>query len=966
MDAVWAEHAPVVRVPASGMRESRVAGSEARNRRREDACSIGPEMKVFVGRTAELEAMAETVAASSAGPAAAIVLGEPGSGKTRLLAEARSRTGLAYSFAVVGYEAGRAIPLAAAAGLLRSLAAVPKHGPYVEELAFGSHEPVALEPVRVFEAAHRALRELEPALLVVDDVQWLDELSLALCHYLIRAAYDSEQHIAVFAASRLDESGSALGENLPRERVVRIDLGPLGRDEGVELALALDSGLDSAAAAELWERAQGSPFWLEALTRTGGSGAGTDQVLTPRLRGAGLDAAVVLGVLAVAGRPIAVSDLDALEGWPPARVEDAVAELVRRGLVSESAGTLRLGHDLIREAAVAGLPEDARLDLHRRFAERIEREAGDDVQLLSEALEHRRAAGVSTVDLALRLSSSPRRTLLGLDGLHLLGGIADESDPLDPDSLALDEEVAALATELADYEEALSRWSIVAERATEPPHRASALLAASKAAFALERAGEAREYLLRAQQIDDTDDVFRLELRTQDAAIRLWLEHQTAEGRALAREAAAAAAGLAVRAGGVASLKRRARRAYIEARRVEAEAALQDGDAEAMLRAAEAGEAAGRESDVESYLTASLSVGTGLLLTGNVHEATARMRRIWREAHRSVLPGIVVDAGYWLAQLLHLAGELAEAEEVVLETTQVAARAGDMPRTRHRVTRIAGLVGLECGGAREVLHGLEREGMVGSEHDRITLHADAALWRARLDGPEAATVVRDQLENGRACAEAAGCPRCGASLLLCSVEALARVGEREEAQHALARWRGLDIRGDAINDLLSLHSGALAEADVTARVAGLEGALAAAERSPYVLEAMWVRLDLGRALAEAGSEHAVAVLEGAASAARERGAGTVQELAEQALRTLGVRTWRRGPTGAPLTARESEVARLVASGATNREIAQTLFLSPKTVERHVSNALKKLGARNRAQLASHVRDLEAEDAGNAR
>jgi DNA-binding NarL/FixJ family response regulator len=92
----------------------------------------------------------------------------------------------------------------------------------------------------------------------------------------------------------------------------------------------------------------------------------------------------------------------------------------------------------------------------------------------------------------------------------------------------------------------------------------------------------------------------------------------------------------------------------------------------------------------------------------------------------------------------------------------------------------------------------------------------------------------------------------------------------------------------------------------------------------------------------------------------------VQELAEQALRALGVRTWRRGAAGAPLTAREAQVARLVASGATNREIAQALFLSPKTVERHVSNALRKLGARNRAELAAHVRDLEAEDAGNAR
>ncbi|HET6642487.1 MAG TPA: LuxR C-terminal-related transcriptional regulator [Gaiellaceae bacterium] len=924
-------------------------------------------MKVFVGRTAELDALSETVTASSVGPAAAIVLGEPGSGKTRLLAEARSRTELAHSFAVIGYEAGRAIPLAAAAGLLRSLAAAPRHGPFVEELAFGSHDPVALEPVRVFEAAHRALRELEPALLVVDDLQWLDELSLALCHYLIRAACDSEQRLAVFAASRLDESGSVLGESLPDERVVRIELGPLGRDEGVELALALDSGLDGESAVELWEQAQGSPFWLEVLARAGGSTTRSDQLLTPRLRGAGPDAVVVLGVLAVAGRPISVADLDALEDWPSARVEDAVTELVRRGLVSESAGTLRLGHDLIRTAALADLPHDGRQALHRRFGERIELEARDDVQLLREALEHRRAAGMPTVDLALRLAGSPRRTLLGLDGLHLLGVIADESDRLDPDSLALEEEVAAFATELGEQEEAISRWSIVAERAAEPLRRVSALLAASKAAYAIERAAEAREYLLHAQQIDAADEVLRLELRTQDAAIHLWLEQQTAEGRALAREAAASAARLAAGSGGVASLHGRARRAFIDARRLEAEIALQEADFEAMLRAAEEREAALRGSDVESNLTASLFVGSALRFTGNVQEAIARTRRVWTEAHRHVLPRIAVDAGYYLALSLRAAGELAEAEEVVLETTEVASRAGDVPRGRHRVVRMASRVAIERGDAREVLRRIEREVVdEPSEHMRIACHADVALWRARLDGPEAATIVRDQLGKGSLCAETAGCPRCRAELLLYSVEALARVGGREEARRALARWRGLNMHAEAENAILSLYGGALVETHVAARVAGLETALAAAERSPYRLHAIWIRLDLGGALAEAGSEAAVGVLEGVASAARERGAGTVQELAEQALRALGVRTWRRGPTGAPLTAREREVARLVASGAINREIAQTLFLSPKTVERHVSNALRKLGARNRAELAAHVRDLEAEHAGNAR
>ena len=83
---------------------------------------------------------------------------------------------------------------------------------------------------------------------------------------------------------------------------------------------------------------------------------------------------------------------------------------------------------------------------------------------------------------------------------------------------------------------------------------------------------------------------------------------------------------------------------------------------------------------------------------------------------------------------------------------------------------------------------------------------------------------------------------------------------------------------------------------------------------------------------------------------------------DQGMRALGVRSWR--PSGAAgeagdagLTARELEVARLVASGATNPEIAASLFLARKTVERHVSNVLLKVGARNRTELAARMREF---------
>ena len=86
------------------------------------------------------------------------------------------------------------------------------------------------------------------------------------------------------------------------------------------------------------------------------------------------------------------------------------------------------------------------------------------------------------------------------------------------------------------------------------------------------------------------------------------------------------------------------------------------------------------------------------------------------------------------------------------------------------------------------------------------------------------------------------------------------------------------------------------------------------------------------------------------------------ELAEQALRALGVRTWHRGAAAEGLTEREQEIVRLIAAGASNPEIAQQLFLSRKTVERHVSNVLKKVGARNRTELAAMVADIQVEGA----
>jgi DNA-binding NarL/FixJ family response regulator len=77
----------------------------------------------------------------------------------------------------------------------------------------------------------------------------------------------------------------------------------------------------------------------------------------------------------------------------------------------------------------------------------------------------------------------------------------------------------------------------------------------------------------------------------------------------------------------------------------------------------------------------------------------------------------------------------------------------------------------------------------------------------------------------------------------------------------------------------------------------------------------------------------------------------VRELIGAGLERRPEEAWQVG-VSPPLTAREKEIAVLVAAGLTNREIAERLVLSVRTVETHVARALTKLGFTNRGQLTA--------------
>ena len=831
-------------------------------------------MAVFVGRDDELRVLGSVAAAPLAGDvAAAVVVGDPGSGKSRLLAEARYGVRVPHEFEILGYEPESGVALAAASGLLRSLAAAPG-GRVLEGLLFSAGPPAEspLEPLRVFEATHRALDRLGPTVVFVDDLQWVDAVSLALCHFLLRAAVASGGGLAIVAAGRPSEAVTSFATSL--EHVLGVprrylELGPLSRDDALALTRALAPDLDKDAARELAERAAGSPFWVEVLARSGEAESDAARLVSARLRGASVDAGELLALLAVAGRPIAPVDAASIQGWEVARTAQAARELVARGILAETAGALGLVHDLLRPAALAAIPAERRRDLHRRLGEWLARAAEGDIARLREALGHFRSAGLPRLDLALDLARSPQRTLLGDEGLDLLVQIADDADAADPTVGELNREIASLAGALARPQVALARALLLAERATDALTRAWALLDASRAAFALDDSSRSSQASRGSAQRCGGRRAAGDRAGRPAGDARPMGRRPKRAGGSLAHGAARRAEALIVRDDSV-------RAAYLEALRVEYEAAYQEDDVEAMVRAAEERAAAAPGFDHEMHLSSTLALARALRRAGRIEEAIERAERAWEEAQRRVLPRLMLDAGYWLGTFLLVRGSVLEAVDIVEDATELAGRVGDEARGRHRLERLASEFEFHARDWRRGVGRLLEYAAAGAgEHGRVELHQLAALWLAQAGGEEVAGEVLENVERAFASAEAAGCPRCTTELRLAAADALAHVGRHDEARDSLAQWEAMQPRPQPRDEVVRARVKALVETPVSPVL--LEAAVRSAEEYGFGLDALWIRVDLGSTLVASDRPQAKSVLIEAAELAATCGARTAQE-----------------------------------------------------------------------------------------
>ena len=186
--------------------------------------------------------------------------------------------------------------------------------------------------------------------------------------------------------------------------------------------------------------------------------------------------------------------------------------------------------------------------------------------------------------------------------------------------------------------------------------------------------------------------------------------------------------------------------------------------------------------------------------------------------------------------------------------------------------------------------------------------------------------------------------------------ALAALGDRQQADKLAREQVAAARRVGAPGALgMSLRTAALA-------IGGDEG-LALLREAVAVLERSPARLELAHALADLGAELSRSGRRTEGRDAQRRAISLAGQcgavaLAESAMAGLHAGPGRRarleltGPTA--LTAAERRVCRQVAGGQTNREVAQALFVTEKTVERHLSSAYQKLGIRSRFQLASAI------------
>jgi DNA-binding CsgD family transcriptional regulator len=803
-------------------------------------------------------------------------------------------------------------------------------------------------------------------------------------------------------------------------RVRRLELDPFNRGEvATQLSDILGTRPDTDIVERFFERGEGNPLFTEELLAAGSDGRGRlpstlRDALLLRIERLPVPTRGLLRILAVAGRlkhdhfvAICGLDEDELAAGLRAAVEEQVVTVGRDD---------RYGfrHALLREVIYDDLLPGERAELHLRLAHALEatlseddhlairaaavahhfNAAGDQPQALRSAVQAARAverggtpgAAAALLDRALALwpRVAEPEPLAGMDHTTLVS-LAARAHGLDADE----------SHSIKLFEQALGE---VDERSE--PHRVAGLLAElASARWALGQANAAREDLDRALALLPESEPTPERARILEAKARfLLLQGRFAESRDAADEALRAA-----EAAGVAD--------------TEALVLNRLGLCLFFLGEEERGDEVMRESlelarksgSNDQLATAFVNYSDALHLAGRGEEAA----KLAAQGEREITPGD--RSALWVAaarsEILFFLGRWDEAEAVLpaknrgegsatlanllLRRASLMLGRGDTEGARKIIEHAGTFLGesvepqmIAPAGALRVELELRAGNVEAAREaaekaiDQIEFCSDDAARMALISAAataveaDAADRARDlgdraELEASQMRAELmaarteAAAEEIGARALECaySLTAAAHLARArgdadaaERADAAAAAWDALSRPYQAAQMRLREAEGWAAAGDRDAAGAAAATALASAEE----IGSEWLSAEVAGLIARARLPHGSAARDGAGGgggASVGNGRGTGADGGDR----RGAGASRADDNPFDLTPRERQVLAALAEGATNREIAASLFMAEKTASVHVSRILAKLGVRSRTEAAAVAHRLALVD-----
>jgi DNA-binding NarL/FixJ family response regulator len=800
-----------------------------------------------------------------------------------------------------------------------------------------------------------ALAEQQPLLLAVDDAHWSDAASLDFLGFLVPRL--EELPVLLVLTCRPDEADAEHSlariatDSLARRLAPRA-LSPQGA--AALLADELEREPEEAFAATCHEVSGGNPFLLCELARTlaaeeidpaAGQASRVRELAPERVtRTVQLRLARLSPKAQAVARAVVVLGDDAdgrlaaeLVGLDEAAVARGADEL-RAAAILDPDATLRFIHPLVRTALDAELPTGERAEAQARAVELL-RARGASAQRLAVHLVATEARGErATVETLLEAartalaSGAPRSA-----NAYLTRALREPA----PDDLRAAILGLLVAAGIRAPDRAL--FSAIVPEVLEELKRNPALYVRWGSRVSVwmilnDRAEDAVPLLERAIEVadeqDDVETAFRLEAQLSVVAPRTLVATRARlmpycdrihPDSASGRLAAALASEWHAFDGTASDATEAARRALAHDGRIFVEqpeffapgrpvlALIHADELDEAQRAAEQALAFARRRNATPELIAAFWMNGGIAWArGDLATAEADARQGLELAGLGRLPFAELVMQAVVAGVLVSRGELDAAEAAI----EASAMTGQIPNV------FVFALSLFARGQLRFEQGRFQEAAA----DFLKLERLAAGWG----------VIGAAAPPAR----------------ICAARAVAALGDHERAramaEAALAharRWGAPTLVSRALCTLAMSIDGA-------DRLAALEEAVAVLDGSPARLVRAEALADLGIALRRARrGVDARPPLREALELARRCGAAGLAKVAFDELAATGEHVRRHTPIGVEsLTPRQRRVAELAASGMTNRQIAQTLFLTVKTIESHLAAAYDNLGIHSRQQL----------------